>query len=144
MLSLHHIGIVVADISRACQEYASRFGYDICTKVVHDADQTAFVQFLKLPHDLAYVELVSPDGPASKLAAAMERGGGLNHLCYATEELDKAFQVLISRGMRPLQRPTIAAAFVDSRIAWLIGRDLAVVELVEKSSMGGIYFRYPL
>src|SRR5262245_53951416 len=60
-ISLHHVGIVVADIARAREDYVRRFGYEVKSAVIHDIEQTAFVQFLRMPGDLTYIELVAPD-----------------------------------------------------------------------------------
>ena len=37
--------------------------------------QTAYVQFLALAGESMFLELVAPDGPGSKLAHALARGG---------------------------------------------------------------------
>ena len=133
-LSLHHVGVVVKDIGRSCDDYVTRFGFERRSEVIHDPLQTAYVQFLRFPGDASCVELVAPDGPESKLTRALARGGGLNHLCYATDHIEAAFKTMVGRGMRPVQAPVPAVAFPGRRIAWLIGRDLALVELVERGS----------
>lgn len=73
-LSLHHVGYAVADIEQAAQSYVRRFGYEVCTPVIHDQTQTAFVQFLRLKSDSVFLELVAPDGPSSKLTRAVRAG----------------------------------------------------------------------
>ena len=47
-LTLHHVGILVADIARAADEYVKKFGYRECSEIVHDPVQTAHVQVLTL------------------------------------------------------------------------------------------------
>jgi hypothetical protein len=74
-LALHHVGFAVAAIELTTRSYVTRYGYAIRTPVIHDPLQTAFVQFLALPGDHVYLELVSPDGPASRLSSAVRRGG---------------------------------------------------------------------
>ncbi len=137
-LRLHHVGILVKDIPQATADYASRFAYEVKSEVIHDSVQTAFVQFLKLPGESAYLEFVSPDGPASKLTNSLNRGGGLNHLCYATDDIDSACAELRARGMYLLQPPVAAAALPGRRIAWLMGRDRIPIELVERNQEGGL------
>lgn len=131
-ISLHHVGIVVADISSACKSYVSRFGYEVKSKVIHDIEQTAYVQFLRMPGDSTYIELVSPDSHQSKLSSALKKGGGLNHLCYATPDIDSTITSMSSTGMRLIHKPVPAVAFPGRKIAWLVGKDLALVELVER------------
>jgi len=114
------------------------FGYETCTDVVHDPIQTAYVRFLRLPGDPVFVELVSPDSEESKLAGALKKGGGLNHLCFATDDIERSWSLLRAQGLFPLQRPVAAAAFGGRRIAWFLGRDRMPVELVERGGPGRV------
>ncbi len=131
-LCLHHIGILVKDIPEATKLYKIRFGYEIKSDVIHDPVQTAYVQFLKLRSGSDYVEFISPDGPKSKLTNALKKGGGLNHLCYVTDDIDSVCEKLRSTGMYLLQSPVEAVAFKGRRIAWLMGRNMMPTELVER------------
>src|SRR5271157_5883556 len=104
-LSLHHVGYAVASIDPMTELYVRRFGYEICTGVIHDPAQTAYVQFLRLPGDRTYLEFVAPDGPDSKLAQAVRKGGGLNHLCYSVYDIENATHELSATGMMILTPP---------------------------------------
>jgi methylmalonyl-CoA/ethylmalonyl-CoA epimerase len=130
-LHLHHVGYAVKLIDSIAATYASRYGYDISTPVIHDPLQTAFVQFLKLPGDRAYLEFVAPDGPESKLTNAAKRGG-LNHLCYTAGPLEAAIAQLEATGMRLISEPKRGVAFGGRRICWLLGEDPLPIELVER------------
>jgi methylmalonyl-CoA/ethylmalonyl-CoA epimerase len=129
--ALHHIGILVKDIERACRSYQQRFGYTVHSDVIHDPLQTAYVQFLRGDGAGPLVELVSPDGPESKLSNALKKGEGLNHLCYFAEAIEDDCRELRSQGMLILQSPVVAEAFSGRRIAWLMGADGLPIELVE-------------
>jgi methylmalonyl-CoA/ethylmalonyl-CoA epimerase len=131
MLKLHHIGIAVKDISEAADRYVRVLGYEIKSEVIQDPAQTAFVQFLKLPGDPVYIELVSPDRQQSKLSAAVQNGGGLNHMCYVTSDIEIACKELRGKGMFLLQPAVPAVAFQGRRISWLMGTDHVPIELVE-------------
>lgn len=137
-LVLHHIGIVVADVLRAGHEYKSMFGYEVCSEVFHDPVQTAYVRFLRIKGDPVYLEIVSPDGSGSKLANALRKGGGLNHLCFATDDIVKSWASLRAQGLFPLQRPVAAVAFGGRRIAWFMGKDRIPIEVVERGTPGQI------
>src|ERR1700722_1095970 len=108
--SLHHVGHAVAAIELASEFYVQKLGYQVHTAVIHDTTQTAYVQFLRLPGESAYVELVAPDGPQSKLSTAARKGGGLNHLCYSVEDIEGAVEHLCKSGMMLLSGPTPAVA----------------------------------
>ena len=129
-LELQHIGIMVKDIEKARQNYIN-LGYKIKSQVVHDPVQTAYAQFLELTKGQPLVELVSPDGPESKLFNALKKGGGLNHLCYKTANIEASCDELRSSRMFLLQAPVKAVAFKGRQIAWLMGKDGIPIELVE-------------
>jgi methylmalonyl-CoA/ethylmalonyl-CoA epimerase len=130
-LTLHHVGILVPDVAEAAARYAATFGYRACGPIVHDPVQTARVQLLSLIGSIPYLELVTPDSPASKLTGALKKGGGLNHLCYLTPAIDEDCRRLREAGMFLLQLPVEAQAFSGRRIAWLMGRDGIPIELLE-------------
>jgi methylmalonyl-CoA/ethylmalonyl-CoA epimerase len=133
-LNFHHIGYAVNSIEPIAAAYVSRYGYELVTPIIHDPLQTAFVQFLSLRGDSAYLEFVAPDGPESKLANAVKRGGGLNHLCYICGQLDEAISRLEQNGMRLISEPKPGLAFAGRRICWLLGDDRLPIELVERRS----------
>jgi methylmalonyl-CoA/ethylmalonyl-CoA epimerase len=135
-LSLHHVGVAVNDISQAADSFIARFGYKVKSAVIHDPAQTAHVQFLQLPGDSVYLELVSPDRSDSKLTNALNKGGGLNHICYSTSDIDACCRQLRALGLFLLQAPVPAAAFPGRRIAWFMGQDRVPIELVEKGPPG--------
>jgi methylmalonyl-CoA/ethylmalonyl-CoA epimerase len=135
-LRIHHIGVAVPEIGSHCAMYVKRFGYVVRTEVIHDPMQTAYVQFLRLPGDSVYLEFVAPDGPNSKLANAVNKGGGLNHVCYSTPDIEATCQELRKTGLVLLQKPVEATAFHPRRIAWLMGTDGVPVELVELGQEG--------
>ncbi len=135
-LRLHHVGVVVRKIAPAADNYVRNLGYEIRTEVFHDPVQTAFVQFLALPGDASYLELVAPDGPDSRLTNALKTHGGINHICYAVPAMDDAFAALRDRGYLAIHAPVPAVAFQGRRIAWFMGRDHLLVELVEQGRAG--------
>ncbi len=128
---LHHVGYAAREIGPVAAMYVARFGYAAVTGIIHDPLQTALVQFLQLAGQATYLEVVAPDGPESKLAGAVKRGGPLNHLCYATRELEAAILHLESTGMKLISDPKPAVAFAGRRICWLMGQDMLPIELVE-------------
>ena len=131
-LRLHHVGQAVKDIQAAAELYRLRFAYEFASAIIHDPCQTARVQFLRLAGDTVYLELVAPDGPASKLAGVTSRGGGLNHLCYTSGPLEAAIDALEANGMKLISDPRPAVAFGGRRICWLLGSDPLPFELVER------------
>ena len=133
---LHHIGILVGSIPEAAAVYSERHGYQVRSEIIHDPTQTAYVQFLQLPGDPCYIEFVSPDGPESKLTNGLHKGGGLNHVAYATDQIERTCEHLREQGMFLIRPPAPAVAFRGRRIAWLMGRDCLLTELVERGPEG--------
>ena len=131
-MRLHHVGYAVRVIEPAVEVYVARYGYVACSPVIHDPTQTALVQFLRLAGDQTYLEFVAPDGPQSKLAGAVKRGGGLNHLCYTCGPLEHVIAELEDSGVRLISEPKPGVAFNGRRICWLVGDDPLPIELVER------------
>jgi len=131
-LMLHHVGVLVKDIAAAAKDYTERLGYELKSGVIHDPRQTAYVQFLRLPGDRVYLELVSPDRATSKLTNALNKGGGLNHVCYATLDIEQTCSQLRAQRLFQISAPVPAVAFNGRRIAWFMGPDQLLMELVER------------
>jgi len=131
-LTLHHIGYAVKTIEPVAGRYVDRFGYKLCTPVIHDPLQKALVQFLRLPGDDAYLEFVAPDSPESPLSNAVKGGGRLHHICYAANSLEETIDSLEDDGMLLVSEPKTAVAFGGRRICWLIDDNRLLVELVER------------
>jgi methylmalonyl-CoA/ethylmalonyl-CoA epimerase len=129
---LHHVGILVRDIRSKSEQLVNRFGYVVESAVIEDPQQTAYVQFLRLPGADHWTELVAPNSPASVLSAALDRKrGGTHHLCYEVDDIEEACRSLRAAGMSILANPVRAVAFEGRRIAWLTDRDFLLIELVE-------------
>jgi len=128
---LHHIGVAVKDLTGSSAEYMEKFGYDLLGPVVHDKIQTAYIQLLSLEKNGLLLELVAPDGPASKLANALKKGGGLNHICYACPDIAEALRILRAKKMLVVSPPQPSAAFTGCQVAWVMGLDGIPVELLQ-------------
>jgi len=136
-LRIHHIGIAVARIGEHAGAYVDRFGVVPVTEIIHDPVQTALVQFFRVPGQDVLLEFVAPDGPGSKLSNAVEqRGGGLNHLCFVVDNIEETCSAFVAKGMALVQRPVPAVAFNQRKIAWVLGRDRVLFELVQRGADG--------
>jgi hypothetical protein len=74
--------------------YVWSFGYQLESEIIHDPRLQAYVQFLRFHGDRVYLELVQPDDPSSQLNQVITEGGGLNHVRYATDNIEAACQAL--------------------------------------------------
>lgn len=96
---LHHVAIVVPSIAEARAAYEAGLGLTAAAEVEHVADQK--VNVLVLLAGGQRIELVEPaadDSPVSNFVA--RRGGGLHHLAWRVDDLDRALAVLKRAGVR--------------------------------------------
>lgn len=131
MLKHHHTGLLVKDLSVAAADLVSRLGYIVESDMIEDPVQTAVVQFLRQPGTFSWLELVTPNGPKSKLWRASSAGGALHHLCYETDDIEVSVAAMREKAMMTLCDPVAATAFGGRRIAWLMDSSRLLVELVE-------------
>lgn len=137
-LRLHHIGLVVRSIEDVRAFYVDVLQYTERTPVIHDPIQTAFVQFFSIPGSNHYLELVAPDGDASKLWRASRKGQPLNHLCHSCESIARTVSFLKESGCMVIQDPVPAVAFDGRFIAWLMTPDGLLIEIVERGPEGSL------
>jgi methylmalonyl-CoA/ethylmalonyl-CoA epimerase len=138
--SLHHVAVLVADVERASASYVANYGYEIRSEIIDDPVHTATVCFLALPSSGVYLELVAPNGPKSVLQTGLVKGGGLNHVCFATDSIDEAIAHLREQGAVLIRPPAPAVAFRNQPIAWLMDRTNTLVEVVEQGADGQLDF----
>ena len=129
--SLHHVGYLSSDLQESVRLFTERFGYLLESDVVEDTVQSAYVQLLRLPGSTSWLELVSPNGPASKLQSALKKKITLHHLCYEVDDIERAGVELREQGMLPLHPPAPARLFGGRRISWFMDVSTFLVELVE-------------
>lgn len=128
-MRLHHIGIVVPDIVRY-EADLKPFGLQPITPIIHDSVQQVKVQFWRAGAD-PQVELVEPVGPNSPARASLDKGAGLNHLCYEVNDLDQTFAHARDVGAIPICAPVPAEAFGGRRICFVFYPTLGLIEFVE-------------
>ena len=131
-MRLCHVGIVVRSIEEQLLYYQEHFGLTPFLPNTHDPLQDVYVAFLQSEDSMVLLELIEPASEASPVANALERGGGLNHLCYSVPNLDTAIDHLVDKGAILVQPPTPAIAFGGRRIAFVYTKLRELVELVEE------------
>jgi len=95
---LHHVAIVVPSIAEARRTYVDVLGL-AAHGIEHVADQR--VNVLVCRAGSQRIELVEPaaeDSPVSKFLA--KRGGGLHHLAYRVDDIERALERLRDAGLR--------------------------------------------
>lgn len=115
---INHVAIVVADIDEALKFWRDALGIEM-SHLEDVPSQKAQVAFLPLGD--SEVELVKPttdDTGAAKFLA--ERGGGMHHLCFETDDLVGMLTDLKEKGVRlineePIVLPGRKMAFVHPK-----------------------------
>ncbi len=129
---LHHLAVVVADITRSAQFYEKLLNITPVSQIVHDQQQKVHIQFLAGPAlgDLQ-IELLAPDSDESPVASALKKGGGPNHLCFEVAEFEKTLELAREQGCRLIAQPVQALALAKRRIAFVFTPDQQIVEFLE-------------
>jgi methylmalonyl-CoA/ethylmalonyl-CoA epimerase len=131
--SFHHVGFVVASIDAAIQGVAKSVDAEWDGEITHDPLQYVRVAFLRPKHAAdPLVELVEPAGEKSPVLAFLQRGGGLHHLCYEVDQLDRQLETSRAGGGLVVRPPLPAVAFGGRRIAWLYTKEKLLIEYLER------------
>jgi methylmalonyl-CoA/ethylmalonyl-CoA epimerase len=96
MTGLDHVAILVSDLDAAIQLYRDVYGLEL---VELEEVPTEKVRVAIFGHGAGRIELVSPTGPDSPMAKAIEkRGEGLHHVCLEVPDIARAMASLKARG----------------------------------------------
>jgi methylmalonyl-CoA epimerase len=141
-LKLDHIGFVVEDIN-TMKELFKTVGLDTGTEAVINPLQKVSASFVNVGEkDDIYVELLEPasgDSPISNFL--QKKGGGLHHLCFEVDDIEKATQELTAKGFRMAVSPEDCTAYDENlkrdckdstKIAFFIISKGVLIELIEK------------
>ena len=129
-MELDHIGIVVKEIGAALDQYGTVFKLTRLTEVIADERQRVWVQFFSDQSGVRW-ELIQPMDERSPSWNALKRGGGLNHFCYRTADIEECIRALRREHCVLVCPPTPGAGHEGRRIAFLVSPELGLVELVE-------------
>jgi methylmalonyl-CoA/ethylmalonyl-CoA epimerase len=74
--------------------------------------------------------LLEPASEASPVTDFLKKGGGLHHLCYEVESLDKQLEFSQTIGAMIVGPPLPAVAFAGRRIAWVYTKGRLLLEFL--------------
>lgn len=129
--TFHHVGFVVASISRTVEEFARALSGTWNGRIIHDPLQKVRVTFLALAGG-ASLELVEPAEEESPVSPFLHRGGGLHHICLEVENLEAELDRARQHGSLIAKAPLPAVAFNGRRIAWIYTREKLLIEYLER------------
>jgi methylmalonyl-CoA/ethylmalonyl-CoA epimerase len=101
---IHHVGVVVPDLERALALWQGVLGMHL-TKRETILDQGVKAALLKVGEsEIELLEPLSPDNGVGKFLA--RRGGGLHHVCFATEDVERELAGAKAKGIQLIdQKP---------------------------------------
>jgi methylmalonyl-CoA/ethylmalonyl-CoA epimerase len=126
---LDHVAVVVKDIDKAAKSYADMFGFKVVEK--RDGPGGEFVSMMMSCGDIR-LELFQPLKPGSHMKFLEEKGGGLHHISFVTDDIAKEMKNLKEQGKKlqneePIQMPDAKIAFIHPSAA-----ENVLIELVER------------
>jgi methylmalonyl-CoA epimerase len=105
---LDHIAIAVPDIDKAISRFMDDFGIEYKGREDVQSAKTSTAFF---PISGTQIELVHPlngEGPIAKFLH--NKGGGLHHICFSTDDIDSDVKHLTEKGYHFLgDKPTLGA-----------------------------------
>lgn len=127
---IDHLGIVVTSIDEGIRHWEDVFGYQQMTDVVVNTRQKVKVVFLAKEQSVT-VKLIEPVDETSPAYRLAKRGGGLHHVCFKCENIDRELDQLTQKGLRVLSQPAPGEAFENENIAFIFAKQGLNIELID-------------
>ena len=134
---IDHIGIVVRSIEKGIEHWEDVFGYRQMTQIVTNTRQKVRVVFL-CKQDSLTVKMVEPVDETSPVHRFALKGGGLHHICFRCDDLDKDLDRLKHMGLRVLTEPQPGEAFENNNIAFVYANHGLNIELIDTDKKADI------
>jgi methylmalonyl-CoA/ethylmalonyl-CoA epimerase len=133
MMHFHHVGYVTANIDRFVKDFFRPVFTPLAISAkVSDPIQRVTACFARMQCG-TLIELVEPFGENSPVdSVIVSNRGGVYHLCYEVEDLNRELARCRLKGCMPLSRPVPAAAFGGRRIVFLLTPQRDLIELLER------------
>jgi methylmalonyl-CoA/ethylmalonyl-CoA epimerase len=129
-MKIHHYGVVVRDIAEHYRLYIEHLLPSGYSEIIHDPLQRVNVAFIN-EHG-GCIELVEPLGDESPVAKVLKKNLSLyHHICIEVPDLDEQIELCRKKAQIIVSPPKPAAAFDGRRIAFMMGRDGLLWELLE-------------
>jgi len=126
---IDHVALVVKDLEKAIQNYADMFGFEVVER--NEGPGGEFTGAM-IESGAIRIELFQPLKPGSFMRFLEERGGGLHHVSFRTDDIRAEMASLTAKGKRllseqPMELPDAKVAFVHPSAA-----ENMLIELVER------------
>jgi methylmalonyl-CoA/ethylmalonyl-CoA epimerase len=132
-LVFHHIGVACRDIGPELRQFAL-LGYEPEGDTFEDPIQRITGLFIGGPGPR--LELLAPLGESDMLTPWLSQGVKYYHQAYLTPDIISGIERFRLEGARVTVDPVPATAFGGRRIAFMLLRNMALIELVESPDAG--------
>lgn len=134
---IDHLGIAVASIPEAIQNWKQLFGYKQYTEIVTNLLQKVNVVFLSKENSIP-VKLIEPIDETSPIYLFAKRGGGLHHICFKCNDLNKSIEDIKEGGGRVIVKPQPGEAFNNNLISFILAPGNLNIELIDTTEKAKI------
>lgn len=114
-MKLHHIGVVVSNIQNSIGELTKYMSFQSTSLPTPVGSQKVNVCLLKIGEP--FLELIEPASPDSPIMEYASSGGGIHHLCFEVEDIQKELDDMVRKGATVLVKPV--RGFDERRIAFV-------------------------
>ena len=134
---IDHVGIAVKSLEAGIEHWKNVFGYQQMTEIITNTRQKVKVVFLSKKDTLA-VKLVEPTDSSSPVYKFAQRGGGLHHLCFKCNKVEKELERLKTLGLRVLAEPEPGEAFENEKISFVYAEQGLNIEIIDTGKRAGL------
>lgn len=114
-MKLHHIGVVVPNIQVSLGELKRFINFQSTSLPMPVGTRKVNVCFLKIGEPL--LELIEPMSQDSPISEFVQKGGGIHHLCFEVNDIEKEVNEMVRNGAELLISPE--RGFDERRIAFV-------------------------
>ena len=114
-MKLHHIGVVVPNIRDSIGELTRYMTFQSTSLPTFVGSRKVNVCLLKIGEP--FLELIEPASPDSSIAEFASSGGGIHHLCFEVDDIQKELDEMERKGATVLVKPV--KGFDERRIAFV-------------------------
>lgn len=129
-MKFHHLGIAVNSIQQWERVYLE-LGYTHIEGPIFDSNQQVYVSFYTLGESFT-IELIQPGSEKSPISRFLKNGGGLNHICYEVDDIEKSMIDLRESGAVCASLPKPAKAFNNREVAFMLLPTKDIIELLQR------------
>ena len=141
-LKLNHIGLVVRNVSEFAEIFR-HLGLSEMAEPEPDPVQKVLACFFSAGKgEKTHIELLEPTDENSPISNFLKkRGGGLHHLCFEVDDIEKAKEEFIQKGFRMVSEPVECIGYdrsfkdtcgAGTKIAFFLISDKILIEILEK------------